>query len=127
MFEKLEILRLASGLASHAAARQSEVARNVANADTSGYRARDLPDFAEAMRATPVLALRADRPGHLSGGGEPTGWRVIDAPDAEEPNGNTVSLEDQMVKAAELRHQYDMALGVYSATLGILRASLGRS
>jgi flagellar basal-body rod protein FlgB len=126
MFEKLEIMRLAGGLAAHASARQSEVARNVANADTPGYRARDLPSFEEAYRQRLETPMRATRPGHLTEGEGGASWRPVDAPDAESPNGNTVSLEDQMVRAAEVRHQHDLALGVYSSTLNILRTSIGR-
>ncbi|MFD1807778.1 hypothetical protein ACFSHQ_05285 [Gemmobacter lanyuensis] len=48
MFEKLQIVRMAQALAGHAGARQGEIARNIANADTPGYRARDMPDFAAA-------------------------------------------------------------------------------
>ena len=66
MFENLEILRLAGELVSHAAARQSELAKNVANADTPGYRARDLPAFEERIAQRPTLPMRADRPGHIA-------------------------------------------------------------
>ena len=50
MFEKLEITRMAQALSAHAGARLGLVAQNVANADTPGYKARDLPDFAEVWR-----------------------------------------------------------------------------
>ena len=51
---------------------------------------------------------------------------TVDAPDSQSPNGNTVSLEDEMVKAADVRHQHELALAVYSSALNILRTSLGR-
>jgi len=126
MFEGLEILRLAGGLSRHAAARQGEVARNVANADTPGYRARDVVPFAKAYSETRPLPLQATRAGHLAGPATTAAFSTLDAPDAESPNGNTVSLEDQMLKATEVRHAHDVALAVYSATLGILRTSISR-
>ena len=45
---------------------------------------------------------------------------------AETPNGNSVSLEDQMMRAAEVRQEHDLALGVYTKTLEILRAAVTR-
>ena len=43
---------------------------------------------------------------------------------AETPNGNSVSLEDQMMRAAEVRQEHEMALGVYSKALDILRTTV---
>jgi flagellar basal-body rod protein FlgB len=129
MDTSLSILKLASSLAAHSSARQTLVTENIANADTPGYRARDLPDFAEALDAGPGLANRATRPGHMDFGG----GGAIDAAaeevasfGAETPNGNSVSLEDQMMRAAEIRQNHDLALCVYRKTMDILRASLGR-
>lgn len=126
MFERLELMRLAHGLAAHAAQRQALVAQNVANADTPGYRARDLAPFESVFRETPSVPLKVTRPGHVGGAPSVIAAEGRDAPDAEEPNGNTVSLEDQMLKAAEIRHQHDLALGVYGSALSILRSSIGR-
>ena len=125
----LSVLRLASGLAAHSGARQRLVAENIAHADTPGYRARDLADFTETLNAVPAFAARTTRPGHLSFGADPRGFdpRPQSAEGAQSPNGNSVSLEDQMVRAAELRQSHDLALGVYRKSLEILRASLGRS
>ena len=64
MFEKLELTRMAQSLAAHAGARMALVAQNVAHADTPGYRARDLPAFADVYDGAET-ALRATRPGHI--------------------------------------------------------------
>jgi flagellar basal-body rod protein FlgB len=128
MDTSLSILKLASGLAAHSSARQTLVTENIANADTPGYRARDLPDFSESLDAAPGMAARATRPGHMDFGGSGPGAAAqeIAAFGAETPNGNSVSLEDQMMRAAEIRQNHDLALGVYRKTMDILRASLGR-
>lgn len=124
MFEKLEITSMAQAMAAHAGDRMGLVARNVAHADTPGYRALDLPSFDEVYRADEG-DMRATRPGHL-------GERVDRAAEAlmiragAAPNGNTVSLEGEMLKAAEIRQEQDMALAIYRSASGILRASLGR-
>ncbi|MFN6952182.1 MAG: FlgB family protein [Albidovulum sp.] len=128
MFEKPEVLAIASSLAAHAAARQSAIARNVANADTPGYRASDLPGFADLYRETDTAPLRATRTGHfaaLADGGMPAAAARMPV-GAMAPNGNSVSLEVEMVKAAEVKREHDLALAVYGKSLAILRASLGR-
>ena len=67
MFEPLDVTRIAQALAAHSGERLSLIAENVANADTPGYRARDLPDFAAAFQAGD-LSLRQTRSGHIAGG-----------------------------------------------------------
>lgn len=125
MFEKLELTRMAQALAAHAGARMSLAAQNVANADTPGYRARDLPSFATVYDGREA-ALRVSRPGHLQPGGISAGAHPQDAGGWADPNGNSVSLETEMIRAADIRQAHDMALAVYRNTSGIIRAALGR-
>ena len=126
---KLSVLRLASDLAAHAAARQGVIAENVAHADTPGYKARDVENFA-ALHETTELAFqaRATRPGHLGFGSDERGFeaREVNAFGAESPNGNTVALEDQMMRAAEVRQSHELAMGVYQKSMDILRSGLGK-
>lgn len=132
MFEQLEIFRMAQGLARHAGARQQAVAQNVANVNTPGYRRVAVPEFAAAYaRADPAteagVALRATRAGHFgpeSGAAAPAARVVADA--RQSPNGNSVSLETEIRKAAELRRDHDMALSIYRSAMGILRTGIGR-
>jgi flagellar basal-body rod protein FlgB len=134
MFEQIDIFRLSNGLARFAAARQAAVAQNVANVNTPGYRQVDVPSFAEAHAASLLSSAnaasgpRVTRAGHVgqeAGGPVPPEPSVVrDARVA--PNGNSVSLESEIVKAAQLRQDHDMALTVYQSALSILRASLGR-
>lgn len=108
MFERLELTRMSQALAAHSGARLGLVARNVAHADTPGYRAQDLPDFATVYA----------RAGGMQGPIETAAMR--------DPNGNTVQLEDQMVRMAEIRMGHDMALAVQRSTSSMVRAALGR-
>jgi flagellar basal-body rod protein FlgB len=128
MFNNIEMMQTAQAMARHASERQTLVARNVANADTPGYRALDMPSFAETLAAPQQgTSLRATRPGHVTDGMNAAGQiSAIDAGVEASPNGNTVSIEDEMVKAAELRQQHDMAMAIYGKARDILRASLGR-
>ncbi len=126
MFEKLDLTRMAQALAAHSGARMGVIARNVANADTPGFKAQDLPPFAKVFAADQD-AMRATRPKHLSAEGIGAAPIPHNAPGREAPNGNTVSLEGEMVKSVEVRQSHEMALAVYRATSDVIRASLGRS
>jgi len=124
----LSILRLASGLMAHATSRQRVISENIAHADTPGYRARDIADFTETLEARDAFAARTTRPGHFAFGADANGFDAREATvlGAEAPNGNSVSLEDQMMRAAEVRQSHELAMGVYQKSMEILRTSIGR-
>lgn len=130
MLGKIEIFNMAQGLAEHAAARQTIVARNVANADTPGYRQKDLAGFSEvyaSSNGTEPLQPRVSREGHLNFADSHAKYRSETVQDAiVSPNGNSVSIENEVLKAAEIRQQHDLALSVYRSGLSVVRASLGR-
>ncbi len=128
MFDKLEIFRMSQSLAQHAAARQSTIAQNVANADTPGYRARDLASFADSYK-TSDEGMRATRAKHMmSSAAAPNVAKpeTVIRPGAMSPNGNSVSLETEMFAAADAQREHDLALSIYRSSLNIMRASLGR-
>lgn len=121
MLGDLKLLQMAGALARHSAARHELLARNIANADTNGYRAKDLERFEEIIaRTTSGLGP--------SEGAPPLDWRILDiaAPGLQSPNGNTVSLEDQMVRSVEAQQSHEAATAIYKKTIDILKLSLGR-
>ena len=127
MFGKLEILQLSGDMARHASARQVLISRNVANANTPGYRSLDIGDFEPVRRANSFASqMNRSRPGHLGvqEGGLPEARTSRER--SGKPNGNAVSLETELVRAAEVRHRHQMAMSVYGASLDFLRASIGR-
>jgi flagellar basal-body rod protein FlgB len=126
MFEKLELTKMAQAMAAHSGARMAVIARNVAHADTPGYKAQDMPSFDRVFSAESG-GMRATRPGHLSASEHGLALVPERAPGREAPNGNTVSLEGEMVKSVEARQSHEMALAIYRATSDVVRASLGRS
>ena len=114
-------------MAAHAVERHSMIARNIAHADTPGYRTQDLRSFVESYREVSSSGLRATRGNHAFGAHRSldlTPEIVRDTPVA--PNGNSVSLEHEMVRMAENRHQHELALSVYRSSMNIIRTSLGR-
>jgi flagellar basal-body rod protein FlgB len=124
MFEKLEITAMAQSMAAHAGARLGVIARNVANADTPGYVTQDVADFADVWRETGD-GMRATRPGHIGAASSNVNADSFASAGHASPNGNSVSLEAEMVKMVETRQQSDMALAIYRGTSDVIRASLG--
>jgi flagellar basal-body rod protein FlgB len=126
MFEKLEITAMAQAMAAHAGQRLGMIAQNVANADTPGYRAQDIQDFATVWQGSATDDLRATRPGHIGAGAGMQAPQMVAGRGHVSPNGNSVSLEAEMVKAVETRQSHEMALAIYRGTSEVIRASLGR-
>ena len=124
MFESLDVFRMSSAMARHAAARQAVVASNLANADTPGFKARALPDFA-AVWDEGAAPMRATRPGHIAPQDTLSARPALRETEAS-PNGNTVSIEDEMLAAIEAQREHSRALAIWRHATGLLRTSLGR-
>ncbi len=129
MFDNLEIFQISDAKLRHAGNRQALLARNMANADTPGYRSQDLPPFKEFMDSSQGdFQLRASRSSHLNGAMPNSGMQpVVDENAPADPNGNSVSLEIEMMRAAEVKGHHDRALAIYKSSLSLLRTSLGRN
>ncbi len=128
MFKNLNVFYMAGELANHSAARQANVAQNIANADTPDYKAKDIASFAQTFqRKTQSEGMIATRSTHLHAASEDQSrFETITTEAANSPNGNSVSLENEMMKSVEARHHHDLALAVYKSSMNILRSSLGR-
>ncbi|UMA66848.1 flagellar basal body protein (plasmid) [Roseivivax marinus] len=97
-------------------ARQQVVSENIANSDTPGYRAREVSGFDELMSdAAPMQGLTRTRANHIAGTTPEAGVRVQDDPEAWEASidGNTVVLEQQMMKASDIADGYRLAADLY--------------
>lgn len=129
MFQKLTVFQSAQAMAVHAGQRQAVIAQNVANADTPGYVARDLPNFTDVYAPSGESAFlqRATRSAHMNGNlSNDFGSTAEKDKSFASPDGNTVSLETEMLRATEVKRQHDRSLAIYKSALNILRSSLGR-
>ncbi|MEL6519694.1 MAG: FlgB family protein [Pseudomonadota bacterium] len=127
MFDKLQIFQLVGGMARHAGVRQNVIAQNIANTDTPGYKSQDITPFAHAVEDRASFGLRSTRSGHVTDGGVSGRWEVQRVRGgSNQPNGNSVSVETEMVKAAETQQQHATALNVYRSAMDILTISLGQ-
>lgn len=129
MFTELNVFKLAHAMASHAGTRQALVSQNIANADTPGYHAKDIKPFTEVFSegANPG-AMRASRAQHLNGAGSSQDgsmkWATTTSEAGSDPNDNSVSLEEEMLKGVEVKRQHDRALAIYKSSMNVLRASI---
>ena len=117
--------------------RQKVLAENVANSDTPHYRARDLVPLKfetpgegnVTPTAVATVALARTEEGHLSGfGGQASAFRSQAKGDYEtRPTGNSVTLEDEMMKVAANNMDYQAATAVYTRSLKLIKTALGKA
>lgn len=122
MYDTLNIFRTAAAMARHAGARQATIARNIANADTPGFRALRSAPFRETLEGTGAHRPRTTRPTHLAGPAAEHS-RAIAEP---APNGNAVSLESEMIRSVEASREHARALSIYRHAMNVVRLSIGR-
>jgi len=133
MLDNIPLFGLLKGRLNYLGERQKLISQNVANADTPGYMAKDLKPFtfSEAMKVQRapggVSTVRTDA-AHLSGTARPAPtWRSNQAPDSETTlDGNSVVLEEQMLKMSESKMGYDAAVGFYQKSLSLIRTAARR-
>jgi flagellar basal-body rod protein FlgB len=114
--------------------RQGVIAENVANADVAGFTPKDVrpPSFAELLgrsRGPGQVTLATTDAGHMQGPDTPAAsgappMKTIETPDSEtRMDGNSVVLEEEMLKMAESRMAYDAAIGLYQHSLNMLKTA----
>lgn len=128
MFQDLNVLKTAMQMARHAGTQQAVSAENIANADTPGFKAARVTPFTDLVnRAEGGFDQRATRPGHMNGTTDIGAPEIARLRGSEDPNGNGVVLEMEMLTAVDAKRQHDRALAIYRSGISVLRASLGRN
>ena len=114
--------------------RQSILAQNVANADTPGYRPKDLVevDFSTMLKAqmggAKTVSVATTDEGHLSNANNHMSADAKKQKDTYEvaPSGNAVIMEEQLMNAGQNNMDYNLMLNVYQKQVGMMRMALGR-
>ena len=109
-----------------ASQRQRVLAENIANADTPGFRPRDIAPFSTrpaAAAAAPGMAVT--HPSHVRAGPDPRAYAESKQRRAYEvaPAGNAVILDEQMAKLSETAVDHRLATQLYRKYLGFVRAA----
>jgi flagellar basal-body rod protein FlgB len=111
--------------------RQNVLAANIANANTPRYKAQDLKpvDFAKILAGeSGGSGSTMTHAAHISFGSDAKKgvYRSIRSNDVREtPNGNSVGLEDQMMKVAENQMAYQTATHLYRKGVDLIRIAIG--
>jgi len=109
--------------------RQVLLSQDIANVDTPQFQEQDLIPFATTLaRTTAASTPVRTNPMHLQGttGGalQPDG-HVLPAERA--PDGNAVSLDDELIKVADTDNAQALTTNLYTTYIGMFRTALDRS
>jgi flagellar basal-body rod protein FlgB len=123
------LIRLMTEKMSYLGQRQSVLAQNVANANTPGYTAKDLTPFSfndalkEASGGMTVTDPRHIVPASMAGVNASTkkahSFETV-------PSGNSVELEQQMMKVSTTSIDYQESAAIYRKILGLFRTAIGK-
>jgi flagellar basal-body rod protein FlgB len=107
---------IASRQAQWLSLRQATIAQNIANANTPGYRAREIEPFAETMNKT-TLSMAATQLGHFRS--ETASIRTaevrLEGATSTTASGNSVDLEQELIEAGEVNKDYSLNTGIVKA------------
>lgn len=113
--------------------RQGLLAENIANAETPGFKGRDLAvgSFGEHMRNASVaqIATVATNRNHIikaASADGAFGSRQLNNFEVT-PEGNGITLEDEMMKVASNQMDYQAVTTLYTRSVRLLKTALGRS
>jgi flagellar basal-body rod protein FlgB len=109
--------------------RQGVLAENIANADTPGYRERDLKafSFGEEMKSIATVSTSTTSPNHISASSNGGGlFGRNSSPFEITPSGNGVTLEDEMMKVSGNDMDYQAVTTLYTRSMRLLKIAIGR-
>jgi flagellar basal-body rod protein FlgB len=107
--QPVSLFDLASQQAKWLSVRQTAISSNIANANTPGYGVREVEPF-EAVLSQTSVSMRATHPLHLVGANAVGEFNVRQVNDDHPtmPSGNTVVLENELMKSGEVRRSFEM-------------------
>jgi flagellar basal-body rod protein FlgB len=106
-------------------ARESVIAGNIANADTPGYRRRDI-EFEGVLSSTRLRMARTSSQ-HLSDvATDPTHARVELGPRGSRPDGNGVDLDQELVTAHRNAGAFIDQASVLARMSSLIRTAIGQ-
>ena len=110
--------------------RQRVLSENVSNSDTPNFKPRDLvePKFDPSGAATGgQLAMVRTSASHMSPPGAPETFAETKGGFETRPAGNSVNLEDEMLKLSQNQMDYEAVTGLYSRSLHLLKTAIGKA
>jgi flagellar basal-body rod protein FlgB len=110
------VFQLASQRTQWLSTRETLIAGNVANANTPGYQATDLQPFSAVLASTQV-SMATTNPLHMTPSQEElNAAHAVDEQASDETiSGNSVRLENEMMKLGEVNRDYSMSTNIKRA------------
>lgn len=112
----IQLFELTSRQAEWLQVRQSVVAGNIANANTPGFRAKDVASFDSVLKAS-TLPMTATNSLHFTDLANET-YVVesgVDEGAASQLSGNSVDLANELMKEGAVKRDYDLNTGIVKA------------
>lgn len=114
--------------------RQRVLAENVSNANTPNFRPSDLVEPKFDNKGSPVdgtmgsLAMMRTSASHIDVSGSAPSFQGDGGRSGflTKPAGNSVNLEDQMLKVSANQMDYAAATSLYTRSLGLLKTAIGK-
>jgi flagellar basal-body rod protein FlgB len=124
-FSNISLFKLTGARFDYLAERQRLIAQNVVNANTPAYKVKDLKSFDTLFDGMKPVRLERTASAHLNGSGQTSSVGLDRRPIAWEisPDGNAVSLEQEMMKGSDTRDSFALASGVFQRNAQLLRAA----
>lgn len=116
--------------------RQQVIAQNLANSETPGYKSRDVsePNFGDLLQGAGGISIakpRVELTGTMKslGAVQPVGSGLVFDKDVTEtkPDGNNVTLEDQLLKMGKVQADFSAMTNIYRKQMLLLRTALGKA
>ncbi len=117
MISDLPIFQIYGAMARHAAESQRVSAENISRAGEPGFKAKQVESFEDYLARVQTAADM---------GQTAPAFRLQEAIGPAAPNGNTVSIEQEVFRSADAMGQHNLALTVYTKSIELMRTAIGK-
>ncbi|HEX4767770.1 MAG TPA: flagellar basal body rod protein FlgB [Lichenihabitans sp.] len=123
--DPIHLFDLAARQARWLSTSQAVIASNVSNANTPGYKTQTVQPFAEVLDRT-QMQLASTNAAHLAldPAEEQKAVAKDDSPWETTESGNSVSIEQEMIKASDVNRAFSLNASLVKAFHGMLMASV---
>jgi flagellar basal-body rod protein FlgB len=127
VMESIQLFAIASRQAEWLSVRQSTVSGNIANANTPGFRARDVTPF-DAVLQNNNMPMATTNPLHFADA--TTDRYVVESEvnegSAQQLSGNSVELSDELMKEGMIKRDYDLNTAIVKSFHKMMLLSVRR-
>jgi flagellar basal-body rod protein FlgB len=120
---QMDLFALAEQRLSWVEQRQALLARNIANADTPGWRTRDVKPFDQLVSGSALDPVRTDAAHMVPSSNTTLAATTFGSEHA--PDGNTVALDTELSKIADTESTHQLVTQLYMKYQGLFRTALG--